>query len=82
VIIDDPHLVGVAVEPLEDHAPLVVDADRMNRPQAALQLLQAVRRRQPQVVQPGGGMDRLQLALGAAGRPEFGSPLTGGAIRI
>lgn len=69
MIIHDPNLMRLAIDPPEDHPPLIIDPDGMKFPQLALELLQSIRRRQHQVVEPACSINRFELALGSAGDP-------------
>src|ERR1700674_3219514 len=52
VIVPDPDLMRMAIDPFENNAPLVIDADRVKFAQASLEFFQTVRRRYEEVVQP------------------------------
>jgi hypothetical protein len=43
MIIHDPNLMRLAIDPLEDHSPLIVDPDRVKILQVALELLPPIR---------------------------------------
>jgi hypothetical protein len=45
MIIHDPNLMRLAIDPPEDHSPLIVDPDRVKILEIAIEPLQAVRRR-------------------------------------
>src|SRR5262245_44478321 len=64
VVVNDSYLMWLTVDPFEDHAPLIVDADRVEILQVSLQLLEPIRWRDHQVLQPARRVDRLELALG------------------
>src|SRR5690606_13087556 len=64
VVVDDPDVVRIAIMPAKAHAPLVVDPDAVPAPEVALQSLQAVRRRNPQVLQTRGVVEHAQLPPG------------------
>jgi hypothetical protein len=59
-------VMGMTIGPAEDHSPLIVASDRKEFVEIAFELLQAVGWRHPQVLEPGGGVHRLELALGAS----------------
>jgi hypothetical protein len=65
MVVDNGHVMGMTIDPAEDHPPLIVDPDGMEFFEVAFQLLQAIRRRHPQVLEPGCGVHGLKLALGA-----------------
>jgi hypothetical protein len=76
MIIHNPNIVRFAINPLKDHAPLIVDPDRMKLLQIALELLQSVRWRNRQIVQPARRVDRFELTLSPAGDPlKLANPL-------
>src|SRR5580704_14250494 len=58
---------GLAIDPFEDHSPLIVDPYRVKFLQVALEPFQPVRRRYHQIVQAACCVDRFELALGSAG---------------
>ena len=63
MVVDDGDLVCVPIDPTKDDPPLVVDADRMELLQITLEFLQAVGRRDPQVLEPGCSVDGLEPTL-------------------
>ena len=69
MMIDDANLIGLAIAPTEDDAPLVVDPDRMKVLQIPPQPFQAIRWRHREVTQPARRIDCLQFALRSAGNP-------------
>src|ERR1700730_11533311 len=76
VVIHDPNLVRLAIDPSKDHSPLAVDPYRVEFLQVALELLQPVRWRYHQIVKAVCGVDRFELALGFSGDPlELANPL-------
>jgi hypothetical protein len=50
MVINDFHVVGVAIPPLKANTPLVVDADAVLASTIARELLQAIRRWNPKVL--------------------------------
>lgn len=52
---------GVVVFPDENDPPLLVDAEAVELPQLSGELLKAITRRNPQVVQFRGGMELIEL---------------------
>lgn len=66
VIVDDADFGGVSIGPTEHDAPLVIHPNRVESPQVALQSLQPVARRNPQVVDAGSRIDDQQLPEGGA----------------
>jgi hypothetical protein len=76
MVIHDPNIMRLAIDPLKDYAPLIVDPDRIKLLQFALELLQSVRWRYRQIVEPARRVDRFELTLGAAGHPrKLANPL-------
>jgi len=67
VVIHDFDLGRVAVGPLEDHPPLVVDPDRIEAFEISLQFLQTIRGRYREIAYSARRVDRFELALGATG---------------
>jgi hypothetical protein len=67
MIIYDASLMRLAIDPLEDHSPLIVDPDRVKFLQVALELLQSIRWRYRQVIQPARCVYRVELPLSSAG---------------
>jgi hypothetical protein len=63
VVADNPDITSFAINPFEDHSPLIVDADRVKIFQVSLQLLQPVWGRHFQVFQPARRVNRFELAL-------------------
>src|ERR1051326_1217692 len=66
MIVHDLDFVRLAVDPFEDHPPLVIDPDRMKVSEGTLELLQPVRRWNGQIFQPACCVDRFELALSRA----------------
>lgn len=62
VVIDDRHVVGVAVPPGETNPPLVIDADTVLPSAIATQFFQAVAGRDAKVVECLRRVDRDKLA--------------------
>jgi len=69
MIIHDPNLMRLAVNPFENHPPSIVDPDRVKVLEAALELFQPVRRRYRQILQPACRIDSFELPLGNARSP-------------
>lgn len=61
MIVDDLDVVGVAVDPAEADAPLVVDADAVLAGPVAAELLEAIARRDAQVLEVHGTVDQAEL---------------------
>jgi hypothetical protein len=62
VVIDDLNVVGVAPLPTKADAPLVIDPDTVLASSIALQQLQTVSRRDPQVLEGLGSMEHPKLS--------------------
>lgn len=62
MVINDFNVVGVAVPPVKADAPLVIDANTVLPRPVAFELLEAVARGNPEIVQGFGGVDRDQFA--------------------
>src|SRR6185295_19326691 len=79
VIVDDLDVVGMALSPNEADPPLVVDTDRMLSAAISLQCLQAIGRRNAQIVQAPGIVEQTQLAqrhgLDVSGQTPTAAPL-------
>src|SRR3954471_17035659 len=61
VVVDNFHLVRILVPPAEAQPPLVVDADAMLAGAVTWQLLQAIARRYPEIVQVLRGVKNKKL---------------------
>jgi hypothetical protein len=72
MVIDNLHFVGVAIAPLEAHAPLVIDADAILARPVARQLLQPIPGRDSQVNELIGSVQDQQLT--ESGTLEFRRP--------
>ena len=64
MVVDEFDVASAAGAPGEADAPLVVDADAVLAGAGADQLLQAIARRHPQVVDALGGVDENELVVG------------------
>ena len=53
----------LAIDPLEDHSPLILDPDRVEAVEVAFELLQSVRWRYRQIIEPVCRVDCFQFAL-------------------
>lgn len=62
MIVGNADVEGVAIDPAEDDAPLLVDADAVVSRQLAPQGLKAVSRGYSKIVQTHGSVDQLELA--------------------
>ena len=69
MVINDPDLMRVTVEPLEDDSPLVVDSDGVELSQGTSKLLQAIGRRDAQIIEPRCRIDSFQFPLRLARDP-------------
>jgi hypothetical protein len=67
VIVDNRDVFCIASGPSEDHAPLIVDADRVVSTVLATQRLQMVRRRDHEILNPGGRIHRFQFPFCSCG---------------
>jgi hypothetical protein len=61
MIVDDFDIVGLSLAPAEADSPLVTDSDTVLASAGAAKLLQAISRRQTQVVQRFGGVKHAKL---------------------
>ena len=57
----------LAIDPLEDHPPLIIDPDRIKLLEVALELLQPIRRRYRQIHKPACRVDSFKLAFSSTG---------------
>ena len=67
MIVHDLDLVGVAVLPDEADPPLIIDADAVLAAASTLERLEPVARRDAQVLERGGSIERRELRLSALG---------------
>jgi hypothetical protein len=63
MIVDDLDTTRAALFPLEDHAPLSIDPNRVESLQSALQSLEPIAGRSSQILQPTCSMQILEFAL-------------------
>jgi hypothetical protein len=63
VVINNFNVYGIAASPHKTHEPLVIDADDVLSLALTLQSLKPVVGRYRQIIQPGGPVQHLQLAL-------------------
>ena len=63
MVVHDPNVMSFAINPSEDHPPLIVDTDRVKILQISFQFLQSVCRRHFQVFQPNRCANRFELAF-------------------
>ena len=63
MLINDLNTVCVALDPLEDHTPLIVDANRVVPLQISVQLLESVRWRHQQILEAGSGINHHKFSL-------------------
>jgi hypothetical protein len=61
MIIHDLHVFCMPVTPYEADTPLIIDADTVLPFPISLQGFQSVRRREAQILQTGGGIDRVEF---------------------
>jgi hypothetical protein len=61
MVVDDFHVVGVAISPLEADAILIIDSDAVLTFALAVQSLQPVSGRYTQIIQRHGGMQQEEL---------------------
>ena len=73
MVVDDLDVPGFAITPYETDPPLVVDANAVLLFPITSQALQAVARREPQIVQAGGRIEHSQFSERCA--LEIGRPL-------
>jgi hypothetical protein len=73
MIVNDLHIAGRAVSPLEDHAPLLVDPDRVEALQATLQGFESIAWWYSQILQLTCCVQVLELTLRRS--PEVGREL-------
>ena len=64
MIVNDLNTVGVTLDPLEDHMPLIVDANRVVALQISAQLLESVRWRHEQIIETGCSINHGKLSFG------------------
>jgi hypothetical protein len=64
VVVHDLDVVSIAVLPPKANAPLIVDPDTVLAPSVARQLLQAIRRRNPEIVQNFRSIQNQQFPQG------------------
>ena len=76
MVVDDPHGTGIAGLPLEDHAPLIVDPNRMKSFPPAPQCLETVAGRHPKVAELRSIVQVQELAT--CRPPQFGWKATHG----
>jgi hypothetical protein len=74
LIVDYLDIAGTAVFPSEDHAPLIVDPNRMAPFQSSLQRFEPMARRRSQILKLASSVQVLEFAL--SGSPEFGRKLS------
>ena len=63
MIVHDRHLVRAFVGPPKDNAPLIVDSNTVLPVSTSRQGLEAVSRRDPQIIQVGGVVENHQFSL-------------------
>lgn len=68
MVVNDLNTVCVALNPLEDDTPLIVDSNRVEPLQISVQLLESVRWRRSQIVQASCCVDYRKFSLG---RPRY-----------
>ena len=61
MVVDDADFGCVSIGPAEHDAPLVIHANRVETPQVALQGLQPIARREPEIVDAGRRIEDQQL---------------------
>ena len=64
MVINDLNLMGVTLDPLEDHTPLIVDSNRVEPFQISVQLLEPVRWRRQQIIETGCSINHGKFSLG------------------
>ena len=78
MVIDDLDLMGIAVLPMEANTLLLVDPDAVLTAPATLERLQAIARRNPQIVEGDCAVEHSQLAprngLNTCRQPPGGRP--------
>jgi hypothetical protein len=62
MVVDDSHIEGVAIDPAEDDAPLLIDSDAVKPVEVAAQRFEMVARGPAEIIQVDGAVDELQLA--------------------
>lgn len=79
MVIDDLHVVGIAILPVEADTPLLVDPDAVLSPSIPFQGFEAVTRRYPQIVQGDCAVEYTQLPpddrLDSSGQAPGGRPI-------
>jgi AraC-like DNA-binding protein len=67
MVIHDPNVMSITLDPFEDHSPLIIDSDRVKLLEIALELFQTIRWRYGQILQAACRVEGFELTLRHSG---------------